>query len=177
VVLIYNLIVVKGRGKPSASRTDQSPKMLRILKKIKCSDKPVAYILENQYTLRQWHLGLKGRDRCIVSSLVAAVSEVGGLAAYLVDVESSLETYEDADDMEYNSDETDAYDFKRVDNSSHKFENAFHIAGEETSLFYINTSWEHKLLAFGSKFTDRDPYDSLENYTGNEGTQIENSKL
>ncbi|KAF3109984.1 hypothetical protein TWF103_004815 [Orbilia oligospora] len=151
VALVYNL-TVEG-GSLSASGTAVRSGLLELLEELKEREDPVAYSLENKYSLAQRRLGFKGKDRYVISNLIAGMNKVGGISMCCGDVQIKLSEDEEEMDENYeNEDEDEAPNFNRT-------------RGVNAHVEIILTGIEHIADEIES-------INQEEEYTGNEGTLI-----
>ncbi|KAK6337866.1 hypothetical protein TWF696_001344 [Orbilia brochopaga] len=115
IALVYNLIV--GRGSISVKDTTVNPDILDVLRRFRETTEPVAFVLNNKYSLSQRRQGFKGKDRYIVSNLTTAINIVGGIALCCGDLGFRITNEEDFDedseeleDIEEEDDEDVEYD-------------------------------------------------------------------
>ncbi|KAK6339702.1 hypothetical protein TWF718_009096 [Orbilia javanica] len=176
VALIYNL-VVEGHSL-SADGVAVKPELLEVLNDLKKRDTPVAYSLENQYSLAQRRLGFKGKDRYIITNLIAAINKVGGISMCCGDIQLKLS--EDEDDMDAEEDESQEEggppDFFKTRGFHGCVEinltSIEHIAGSYRHFSDGQIRWTRCLYSLGPPLNTLQSSGQEEEYTGNEGTLI-----
>lgn len=182
IALIFNLIVSSNRkGPPNvAAAIKSASKLTQALALVKASKKPVAFVLDGGYAESQKNTGFNGLDRYRVTNLVQAAEQIGGIAIYSSTLDTQVDTSgwdEDGEmEMEYDDDgnELDECDFNR-DTFSNTMSDFRHLAGP-VKVFPSKMEWFDTLLTFGDPARDLDPYETKEEYTGNEGVDIEKCK-
>lgn len=175
VALIYNL-TVKG-STLSADETAVKPRLLELLQELKKQDIPVAYSLENKYSLAQRRLGFKGKDRYVISNLIAGINRVGGISMCCGDVQVKVSEDEEEMEDEYEGEDQDGPpNFYRahgingyVDITLTSIE---HVAGTYRHFNSGQIQWNTKLYSLGPSLDGIESVHEEEEYTGNEGTLI-----
>ncbi|KAF3277441.1 hypothetical protein TWF970_005052 [Orbilia oligospora] len=175
VALVYNL-TVEG-GSLSASGTAVRLGLLELLEELKEREDPVAYSLENKYSLAQRRLGFKGKDRYVISNLIAGMNKVGGISMCCGDVQIKLSEDEEEMDENYeNEDEDEAPNFNRTRGVNAHVEIILtgieHIAGTYRHFGSGQIPWLTKLYSLGPSLDEIESINQEEEYTGNEGTLI-----
>ncbi|KAK6352361.1 hypothetical protein TWF730_009190 [Orbilia blumenaviensis] len=174
VALVYNL-VVEG-GALSADGAAVKPNLLEVLGELRDQVSPVAYALQNKYSLAQRRLGFKGKDRFIISNLIAGINKIGGISMCCGDVQVKLSEDEDEADADDNSEDNLPPDFYRsrglngyIDITLTSIE---HVAGTYRHFDAGQIQWRNKLYSLGTSLEDMESINQEEEYTGNEGTLI-----
>ncbi|KAJ6258577.1 hypothetical protein Dda_6623 [Drechslerella dactyloides] len=186
IALVYNLIV--GQGSISVKDTAVNSDFLEVLQRFKETTEPVAFILNNKYSLSQRRQGFKGEDRYIVSNVVNAINRVGGISLCCGDLEFRIseDEDEDEDDEDDEDDENCEHsdedgsetkkvvkkpppDFSKLKNSSRlTLSNLEHVAGTYRH-FTKELIWKGKMYSLGPELVDLSPFNQEEEETGNEG--------
>ncbi|KAK6513837.1 hypothetical protein TWF506_008270 [Arthrobotrys conoides] len=175
VALVYNL-TVEGSSL-SADETAVRTELLELLRELKKEKNPVAYSLENKYSLAQRRLGFKGKDRYVISNLMAGINRVGGISMCCGDVQVKLSEDEEEMDEDYeNEGEEEPPNFHRTRGPNGHVEITLasieHIAGTYRHFDSGQISWIDKLYSLGPSLDGMESINQEEEYTGNEGTLI-----
>ncbi|KAK6523623.1 hypothetical protein TWF281_001605 [Arthrobotrys megalospora] len=176
LALVYNL-TVEGAAL-SADKTAVKPELLEILRELKAQAEPVAYALENKYSLAQRRLGFKGQDRYIISNLIAGINKVGGISMSCGDIQVKLSEDEDEmDDIDDDSDEdVEPPNLNRARGMNGYVEITLasieHVAGTYRHFETGQMHWNRKLYTLGASLDEMESINQEEEYTGNEGTLI-----